>query len=221
MRGMMQTDYHSHILPEMDDGARSEAVSIELMRDLWAQGIRTVYATPHYYMHREPMDKFLLRREAAYGRIRTASEQIGLRVRLGAEVHVERGLCNISGIGRLCYEGTSRILFEFPYAGFQSWMLEEIENIVYLSHISPVIAHFERYLEFYDDAAIQSVLALPKAVIQINVQSLKNWRVRSWVKGLLKQGNPVILGTDCHNLENRRPEIKGIAIDKRISERSL
>lgn len=214
----MQIDYHSHILPGMDDGALDNEISTGLMRMLAEQGIRKVYATPHYYRHEEGVDAFLLRRKKAYERIRAEADRTGIEIGLGAEVHVERDICSEREIGSLCYENSSSILLELPYTGFQHWVIEEIENITYLYQLAPVIAHFERYLKIYSAAEMQSVLELPVLTVQVNVQSLQNLRVRSWVRTLLKDNVRVILGTDCHNLSWRRPEIKGIPIDKRISD---
>ena len=42
-------DLHSHILPHMDDGCKDAARSIEALRLSYAQGVRVIFATPHYY----------------------------------------------------------------------------------------------------------------------------------------------------------------------------
>ena len=42
------TDYHSHILPGMDDGSRSVEESLSLLREEVRQGIDTVVMTPHF-----------------------------------------------------------------------------------------------------------------------------------------------------------------------------
>ena len=42
-------DWHSHVLPEMDDGSHSVAESIAMMQAQAEQGVTTVIATPHFY----------------------------------------------------------------------------------------------------------------------------------------------------------------------------
>ena len=42
-------DFHSHILPGMDDGSKSTQESLEMLDMLRAQGVDTVAATPHFY----------------------------------------------------------------------------------------------------------------------------------------------------------------------------
>ena len=41
-------DVHSHILPKIDDGSKSVEMSIEMMKQSYAQGIDTMIATPHF-----------------------------------------------------------------------------------------------------------------------------------------------------------------------------
>ena len=65
--GSYRIDYHSHILPEMDDGPKDRETAVEMLHLLREQGILTVYATPHYYRHQETVEDFLERRGRAAG----------------------------------------------------------------------------------------------------------------------------------------------------------
>ena len=80
------TDIHTHILPGIDDGAKDEKVSEEMLSALYAQGVRRVVFTPHYYgNHRSPQD-FLKLRSEAYEKIKGVVPA-GMQTALGAEVH--------------------------------------------------------------------------------------------------------------------------------------
>ena len=52
-------DFHTHILPGMDDGSRSVAESIAMLRAQAEQGVTTVIATPHFYANDESVATFL------------------------------------------------------------------------------------------------------------------------------------------------------------------
>lgn len=52
-------DVHSHILPQIDDGAENVDVSVNIINTLYNQGVRHICLTPHYYTHQESMDSFL------------------------------------------------------------------------------------------------------------------------------------------------------------------
>ena len=50
-------DIHAHILPGIDDGARTIEESIEMAAMAVSQGIKTIIATPHYYRRGSGKDK--------------------------------------------------------------------------------------------------------------------------------------------------------------------
>ena len=58
-------DWHSHILPKIDDGSRSLEETLELLKMLKSQGINTVIATPHFYADDESVESFLSRRQVS------------------------------------------------------------------------------------------------------------------------------------------------------------
>lgn len=54
-------DIHSHILPGIDDGAKSREESLQLLKMMKEQGISEVVATPHFVPGRENLESFLNR----------------------------------------------------------------------------------------------------------------------------------------------------------------
>ena len=68
----MWIDFHTHILPGMDDGAETVQQSIKMLRMLRKQGVDRVALTPHFYAHRESVDSFLDRRQTAFEQLQKA-----------------------------------------------------------------------------------------------------------------------------------------------------
>ena len=58
-------DFHSHILPGIDDGSKSVEMSIKMLRREAQQGISRVVATPHFYPQTDNPERFLRRRAEA------------------------------------------------------------------------------------------------------------------------------------------------------------
>ena len=56
-------DFHTHILPGLDDGAKTLDESIQLLKMEEEQGVDTIVLTPHYYHEREDLKSFLQRRQ--------------------------------------------------------------------------------------------------------------------------------------------------------------
>ena len=59
---MAVTDFHSHVLPGVDDGSASVEESLAMLRLAAQQGIRRVVATPHFYPRYDDLERFLERR---------------------------------------------------------------------------------------------------------------------------------------------------------------
>ena len=120
----MRTDYHSHILPKIDDGAKDVEMSMKMLEILKTQGIERVIATPHFYLHKQKsVSDFLRKRDNALKKIDSSP----LEIVTGAEVAIEHGLSEVKDIEKLAITGTNLILLEFPYLHFAEWMIEEIQ----------------------------------------------------------------------------------------------
>ena len=59
-------DFHSHILPGIDDGSKNTDMSLAMLREMTAQGVDVCVATPHFYGWRRSVESFLERRTAAW-----------------------------------------------------------------------------------------------------------------------------------------------------------
>ena len=198
------TDYHCHILPRMDDGAKHAAMSIDMIRLMEAQGIDRMIATPHFYAHYgESVEAYLRRRQEAYEKIAATGVELP-EIRLGAEVAIEQGISRLSGIETLSMGGSPHILLEFPYAPFAHWMLEEIFAISQRYALTPVLAHVHRYVHCYTKSQLEEVLQTD-AVFQINTEAFFNFRERRFALSLIRRGFPYLFGSDAHNMSSRRP----------------
>lgn len=63
----MIIDFHSHILPGIDDGARNLETAMGMLSQVREQHVDIMVATPHFYASRDRIDTFLQRREKARG----------------------------------------------------------------------------------------------------------------------------------------------------------
>lgn len=198
----MLNDYHCHVLPQIDDGSKSVEMSLKMIQMIKEQGINCIAATPHFYAHRnKSVKQFLIRRKTAFEKIKKDSL---LPILLGAEVAVEHGISKLTDIEKLRIADTKYILMELPYAPFSNWILEEIIDISYKYNLTPVLAHIHRYIDFYSKSEMAELLKT-KAVLQFNNEAFCNFKERRFVKSLIKEGYPYVLGSDAHNLTSRKP----------------
>ncbi|MBR3666549.1 MAG: capsular polysaccharide biosynthesis protein [Ruminococcus sp.] len=199
----MMIEYHCHILPGIDDGAKDAETSLAMIEMMKEQGIERIAATPHFYAHREKsVADFMKKRQAAFDKIRDKAAVSDIR--LGAEVSIEHGISELPDIEKLAIEGTRMILLELPYRAYAKWMSEEIYNIGAEYKLKVILAHVHRYLEYYSKAELEEILS-SNSVMQINNEAFSGWKEKRLAKKVIASGKEFVFGSDAHNLGERRP----------------
>ena len=68
-------DFHSHILPGIDDGARNLDTSMAMLEQIREQKVDYMVATPHFYASKDRIDAFLAKRANAWEQLSEAIEE--------------------------------------------------------------------------------------------------------------------------------------------------
>lgn len=206
---MMCTDFHSHILPGVDDGSASVEESLQMLRLEAEQGVKRVIATPHFYPRYDTPEQFLSRRERAMAELREAmAKEADLpEITLGAEVYFFRGMSQSDALSQLTIGGGSHILIEMPFGPWTPEMYRELSDIRTRRGIVPIVAHLDRYIRpFHTHGILQRLDELP-VLVQANTEFFLNGRTSSLALRMLKGDRIHLLGTDCHNLTSRKPNM--------------
>lgn len=216
----MLTDFHSHILPGVDDGSDCVATSMEMLKAAGAQGVRLMAATPHFYARRDTIPRFLDRRREAEKKLREAMADCPElpAIRLGAEVSYFQGMGNAEGLEELALEGTNAILVEMPFTAWTDRMLQDLEDIYTRQGLVPIVAHVERYFGRLSTHKIPERLAKLPVFVQSNAEFFLRKETEGRALRLLDRGYIHLLGSDCHNLTSRKPNLGQAAslIEKRL-----
>ena len=199
-------DWHSHVLPALDDGSRSVDESLALLKMLSEQGVDTVIATPHFYADRESLSSFLERREGSYKILRDALAEGMPRILLGAEVSYYSGISRLEGLSRLCIEGTDILLLEMPFLKWTESVVREVELMLTSTSYTVVLAHIERYFDMRNGEAIERLLSRG-ALAQSNAGFFCRKGTRRLALKLLRSGTVSLIGSDTHSVEQRPPRI--------------
>lgn len=213
-------DFHTHILPCIDDGSRSVDCSLEMLKMEAEQGINGVVLTPHFYAnHESPKDFFARREQSASLLSEAVCGKDGLpKTVLGAEVHYFDGISDCDYLADFAIGDTRCILIELPMRHWDERMLQEIASIKPKRHLTPIIAHLDRYLPAFNaQATFERVLQLPLKV-QVNASFFIKRSNRRLALRMLNEGKIHFLGSDCHNTGDRPPNL-GSAL--KIIERRL
>ena len=199
-------DWHTHILPEMDDGSRSVEESNQMLQALHEQEIDCVIATPHFLANREPVEHFLARREQAYRQLSQLGGEDLPRVICGAEVLYYPGISRLEGLERLAIGDSNLLLLEMPMEKWTEYTIRELGELSGTSGLTIVLAHIERYLGFQSRGVVDR-LCENGLLMQVNASFFNNFGTRHKAFKLLQAGNIHFIGSDCHNTDTRPPRI--------------
>lgn len=217
-------DLHSHILPDLDDGAPDLATSMEMLAALADVGFTEICATPHQRngLFIPPADAIA----AALDTVRTevARTRSDLRIRLGAENYWDEIF-----IDRLrkhtvpAYDGRRAFLFEVNPVSLPP-NLEEALFEIRVGGTLPVMAHPERYLSVQRDVAFAEGLGRQAALV-VDLEAVAGTGNRAEVKAarrLLEEGVAHAVASDMHNPHTRDGVKRGIDwIRKRLGAEQL
>lgn len=204
----MLIDIHTHVLPQIDDGATGMKEALQLLKVLQAQGAQAVWATPHFYAHLCNLEDYTARVQAAYTQLQQQAAEQGLPpVHLGYEVKYFKGMANNSVLTRLAMEDTGFILVELPYQDVDPAELEEICQIGYNTGLTPILAHIDRYFGYRGYEHILRTLKSGDVLAQVNADSLLYAPFKRQTLKLFKQGFVDFLGSDTHNAGERAPHL--------------
>ena len=197
----MKIDFHSHILPGIDDGSRNIEESVALLDKMAEDGVDVVCATPHFYMQEISIDGFINRRNEAYRSLQPHLKPEHPKILLGAEVLYNHALVKCEDTPRLCLQGTDYLLWEMPYTQITKQIVSDTEELSGMAQLKIIVAHIERYLHFTSYSELSSLMQLD-VVGQLNAVSFTRFSTRGKIKKLIKDGFVHLLGTDYHRTDS-------------------
>ncbi len=222
---MAFVDIHSHVLPGVDDGARSFADAVEMLAVARASGTEQIVATPHMFapgvgsddpeVVQAAYDDFVSRLDRDE---RVALE--GLRVHLGAENYVSGELIAALEAGRALTLGASRsLLLEFWPLTAKSAALQALDRVQAAGYL-PVVAHVERYRFLHEAPETLDQMVGAGCVAQVNASAIlgdQGLEVAQLTDRWLRRGLISVVASDAHGLGRRSPELG--AVHRRLESR--
>lgn len=201
-------DMHSHILPGIDDGAKTIEDSVTLLNALRKQGVKNVCFTPHFYTNEVSVGSFLAGRDEAFERLKPHIPE-GMKVTAGAEVYICKFIFNGDDFSDVCFGKSKYILTEHSYdAKFTEHTMSYFTRLIEDYRMTPIMPHFERYDTLVENPSVLRELQNMGVIIQTNVGTYsKNapfFQKRKFIK-YIKEGLVDILGSDTHSLKHNSP----------------
>ena len=185
-------DIHCHIVPNIDDGAKSLNDALEMAKIAYDEGIRKIVNTSHYHPNFEyKKGKELFESVKEFNNILKLNN-LDIEVLIGNELYY------------------SEDIIEFPPIRFPKNIVDIIYEIKIRGYV-PILAHVERYKEVQENVNIIYDCIKEGALIQVNSSSIigKNGKEAERVNEILLNNNMIhFIATDAHSSTRRRPIIR-------------
>lgn len=158
-------DLHLHLLPDVDDGSSSMAMSLSMLESLAAMDVTGVVATPHLMT---PLtDDYRQLVEATMDAVAPQAASRGIAVGLGYEHLLAPDLARRLEAGEpTTMGGSSAVLVEVPFIGWPQHAESSLFALRVANYV-PILAHPERYLDVQKDPEIALAAGQAGAVLQI------------------------------------------------------
>lgn len=203
-------DFHSHIIPNVDDGSKSVGETFELLKEAKMAGFSGVISTSHYmegYYETDVAERSVWIKAISEN---LSQKDIDLKLYLGNELYITKNIINLLETGRATSINNSNyVLFEFPMNSKPMDMYDIIYDMLEYKLI-PILAHPERYSFVQKDPNLIYDLIQKGVLMQSNYGSILGMygeRAEIIVRKLLENNMVHFLGSDVHRVDSIYPKI--------------
>jgi protein-tyrosine phosphatase len=198
----VRTDMHSHLIPGIDDGARTMEDSIAMIRRMHELGFKKLITTPHiqgeFYKNTPEiiLDGLAKLKDAVAGR------NIAVELEAAAEYLLDDAFEEKMNAGPLLTFSNKFILVEMSYYSPNPNLKNLIFNLQ-VDGYKVILAHPERYTYWFNDFAKYDDLKDRGVYFQLNTVSLAGHYpepVKKFAEKLIEKGMIDFVGSDMHNM---------------------
>lgn len=207
MRGMIEM--HCHILPRVDDGAVSEKMALDMIRDEKRQGVEHIILTPHYRQGMFETDQSTIVRRFERLQELNAHKRTGVTLHLGCEFHRSSNMLQMLQSGRKpSLAGSQYVLTEFSHRDDYSKIRKTVYDLSINGWI-PIIAHGERCPSLVQDLDQVEEVRRLGAKLQLTTSAIygKHGLRMQWIcKKLMAEDLVDFVASDAHDRQKRAPD---------------
>ena len=206
-------DFHTHILPNIDDGARNIEETLYLIQEAQKVGFEAIIATSHYmegYYETDVSGRELWI-NAIYQKLQ--KENLDIKLYLGNEIYLSDNIISLLEEGQAStINDTSYVLFEMPL-NIEPLNLYHVVYEMMQNKLVPILAHPERYTFVQQDPELIYDLIEKGVLMQANYASILGYygsKAQIMVKKFLENNMIHFLGSDVHKPNTIYPRIPQI-----------
>ena len=204
-------DFHSHIIHGIDDGAKSLAMSLEMLKISESEGVEYICATPHFITEEFEITKeeYIVKIDRLV--IAAREEKLKILILSGLEIYMHPNLPQLYKEKKIWgINDTEYLLIELPMGQFPIYT-EDVFYELMLLGVKPILAHPERNIKIMKNYDLIINLIRQGVLMQINSGSLLGdygKEVRKTAEEFVVRNMVHILGSDGHNITSRKTNLK-------------
>lgn len=200
-------DIHSHIVPGIDDGAKTDEDALAMARAAVEEGITTIVATPHHKNGNYENTKQQIVAHVTQLNKLFIEQNIPLSVLPGQEIRINGDLLKDYQAGELVplADDSRYLLIEFP-ANHVPKYAEQLLFDMQLKGLVPVIAHPERNAEIIERPEILYQFVKKGALVQLTAASMSGHfgkNIKKFSLQLIEANLAHFIASDAHNTTSR------------------
>lgn len=204
-------DFHSHILPYMDDGSKNFDMSLEMLKLAVSEGTKYICATSHFIP-----EELELSKKIYYERLEnliqlTKTKNIDISILPALELYMHPDLPMLYSEKRIWgINLTPYLLVELPMQQFPLYT-EEVFYELRLQGALPIIAHPERNFRIMKDEGLLKNLLEQGVLAQVNAGSLRGIygkTIKEFAEHLVEKNMIHMVGSDAHDDHGRTTKIE-------------
>ena len=219
-------DFHTHILPNIDDGSKNIEETFSLIKEAEKAGFNKIISTSHYFegfyesshIDREAWIEAL--------NIKISEQNLNVSLYLGSEIYISNNIIELIESNKASSINKTRyVLFEMPLNARPLNLYDMVFEMIRHKYI-PILAHPERYFFVQKDIELIYDLIQNGVLMQSNFGSFVGFYgtdIQKTAKELLQRNMIHFLGSDVHRQNTVYPIIPDVlkTLKKYISKEKI
>ncbi|OJJ20930.1 capsular biosynthesis protein [marine bacterium AO1-C] len=197
----IHTDIHSHLLPGIDDGAKTYEESILLIQRFVALGYKKIITTPHIMSDFYRNTPEIIHSKLQKLRNKIKEQNLDIEIDAAAEYYMDDWFINQVNIKKpFLTFGDRFLLIETSFMSKPNQFFDAIFKLQTQGY-KPILAHPERYTYLQSDFSLAEKIHQKKIFLQINLNSLDGYygkAAQKTAEKLIDKKMIHFVGSDCH-----------------------
>ncbi len=204
---LIGTDFHSHLIPGIDDGSKSIEDTVLMLRKFVELGYTKVITTPHIMSDFYRNNPENIKAGLAEVRAAIQKENIPIEIEAAAEYYLDFHFDECIKSKNVLSFGPhvdKYVLFELSFASEQPNVKETVFELL-TGGYKPILAHVERYSYYYQDWEKIEEYRDRGVLLQLNINSLSGHygpQVKKMAEDLIDRDLIDAIGSDCHHIHH-------------------